>query len=346
MERLAMRQAVMTEPGKIIFHDIPTPEIGANDILMKVMRIGVCGSDIHVFKGKHPYVSYPLIQGHEVSGIIERVGSGVDNFTAGEKITVEPQVSCGTCYPCTHGRPNVCTALKVLGFQTTGTASDYFVIPADKAVKIPDGIGFDEAAMVEPTAVGVGAAAKIRESLRNEVLVFGAGPVGNLTAQVFKGLGAEKTAIADINDLRLAKASECGIAPTFNTKDPEFRDRISAEFGTAGPTIVVDCAGANATMDLGIDICRHGGILLVIGVFPGKVSIDINQAQEKELTIIGTARYIIDDFRTAIDLISEGKVNLEPLITHHFQFEKYLDAYKQIENHGEETMKVIVQVND
>ena len=242
--------------------------------------------------------------------------------------------------------PNICQNLKVLGFQTTGTASDYFILPAEKIVPLPETVSFDEGAMVEPTAVGVGAAKKIPDIAELEALVFGAGPVGNLTAQVFQGLGIKRIMIADINDLRLEKARQCGIEHTVNSASDSFRDRVDKFFGPDGPGLVIDCAGVNATMDLGIELIRQGGSLLVIGVFPGKISIDINLAQEKQVTIIGTARYVIDDFKTAIRLIQDGKVNLKPLITHRFDFERYIDAYKQIENEGDRTMKVIVQVNE
>ncbi len=335
----------MNEPGTITFNETAVPEPGPGTVRIKVMSIGVCGSDIHVYKGEHPYVSYPLVQGHEVSGVVDKVGSGVTNVAEGDRITLEPQVSCGSCYPCTHGMPNICKNLKVLGFQTTGTASDYFVLPAEKIVPLPERISFDEGAMIEPTAVGVGAAKKIQHLDKQEALVFGAGPVGNLTAQVFRGLGVQKLMIADINEFRLQKAKECGIEGTVNTSAPNFREQISAFFGPEGPGLVIDCAGVNTTMDLGIELIRQGGSIAVIGVFPGKISMDINLTQEKELTIIGTARYVIEDFRTAIKLIEAGKINLQPLITHRFPFENYMRAYKQIEEMGDKTMKVIVQVN-
>jgi len=341
-----MKQAVMTEPKKIEFREVSDPVAGKGEILINIKSIGVCGSDIHVYKGEHPYVSYPLVQGHEVSGEVVAVGGDVGGFKPGEKVTIEPQVSCGKCYPCTHGMPNICKNLKVIGFQTTGTASDYFAIPARKAVKLPKDMSFEEGAMIEPTSVGVGAARKLGNVEGRKALVFGAGPVGNLTAQVFKGLGAETVMIADINDLRLEKARECGIEHTANTKNPDFRDRVTEIFGEEGPGLIIDCAGVNATMDMAIEIVRQGGYILVIGVFPGKVSLDINLAQEKDLHFLCTARYVIEDFRTAIDLVNSGKVNLQPLITHTFAFEDYIEAYRQIENHGDKTMKVMVTVNE
>lgn len=125
-----MKQQVMTAPGVIEFRQVPTPTPGPGQVLVKIHRIGVCGSDIHVYHGKHPFTSYPVTQGHEVSGSIEALGEGVTGLSVGQKVTIEPQVTCGTCYPCTHGKYNLCESLKVMGFQTTGTASEYFAVDA------------------------------------------------------------------------------------------------------------------------------------------------------------------------------------------------------------------------
>ena len=121
-----MLQQVMTNPGEIIFREVPVPEVKDNQVLVKIMNIGICGSDIHVYHGKHPFTKYPVTQGHEVSGEIAKIGKDVTEFREGQKVTIEPQVYCGECYPCRHGKYNLCEELKVMGFQTTGTASEYF----------------------------------------------------------------------------------------------------------------------------------------------------------------------------------------------------------------------------
>ena len=133
-----MLQQVMTEPGKIIFREIEKPEPKPGEVLIKIMNIGICGSDIHVYHGKHPFTKYPVTQGHEVSGLVEKLGVGVTGFTPGQKVTIQPQVVCGECYPCRHGKYNLCEKLKVMGFQTTGTASHYFAVDAKKVTPLPE----------------------------------------------------------------------------------------------------------------------------------------------------------------------------------------------------------------
>ena len=148
-----MIQQVMTEPGKITFRRIPVPEVQEGQVLVKIKRIGICGSDIHVYYGEHATTSYPVTQGHEVSGKVVQLGGGVEGLHVGQKVTIEPQVYCGKCYPCTHGKYNLCENLKVMGFQTTGTASEYFAVDASKVTPLPDDMGYDEGAMLEPLAV-------------------------------------------------------------------------------------------------------------------------------------------------------------------------------------------------
>ena len=150
-----MLQQVMTNPGEIIFREVPVPEIKDDQVLVKIMNIGICGSDIHVYHGKHPFTKYPVTQGHEVSGEIVKVGKDTSGFHTGQKVTIEPQVYCGHCYPCRHGKYNLCEELKVMGFQTTGTASEYFAVDASKVTPIPEEMSYEEGAMIEPLAVAV-----------------------------------------------------------------------------------------------------------------------------------------------------------------------------------------------
>ena len=140
-----MTQAIMTEPGNIIYQEVDIPEVKPDQIKVKMKRIGICGSDIHVNHGKHPYTSYPVVQGHEVSAEVVETGKDVTNCKVGDKVTIQPQVVCGKCYPCTHGMYNDCEVLKVMGFQTTGMASDYFVVDANKVLVLPEEMSWDHA---------------------------------------------------------------------------------------------------------------------------------------------------------------------------------------------------------
>ena len=195
-----MLQQLMTAPGKIVFNEIPKPVPKAGEVLVKIMKIGICGSDIHVYHGKHPFTRYPVTQGHEVSGEIAGLGDGVSAFSLGQKVTIQPQVVCGVCYPCRHGKYNLCENLKVMGFQTTGTASEFFSVDAGKVTPLPDAMTFDQGAMIEPLAVAVHAVKRAGNVRGLNIAVLGAGPIGNLVAQAAKGMGAASVLITDISD--------------------------------------------------------------------------------------------------------------------------------------------------
>ena len=184
-----MLQQVMTEPGKIEFREIPVPEAGLGQVLVRIMEIGVCGSDIHVYHGEHPFTSYPVTQGHEVSGVIEKLGKGVEGLKVGQKVTIQPQVVCGECWPCRNGKYNLCESLKVMGFQTTGVASEYFAVDAEKVTPLPEEMSLEEGAMIEPLAVAVHAVRRAGDVRGRDICVLGAGPIGILVAQAAKGMG-------------------------------------------------------------------------------------------------------------------------------------------------------------
>ncbi len=222
-----MLQQVMTKPGEIIFREVPIPEVKDDQILVKIMNIGICGSDIHVYHGKHPFTKYPVTQGHEVSGEIVELGANVTGFHKGQKITIEPQVYCGHCYPCRHGKYNLCEELKVMGFQTTGTASEYFAVDASKVTSLPEEMSYEEGAMIEPLAVAVHGVKQMGDVKGMNIAVLGAGPIGNLVAQAAKGMGAAKVMITDVSDLRLKKAEECGIDVCVNTKNKDFGEAMA-----------------------------------------------------------------------------------------------------------------------
>jgi len=342
-----MRQAVMTSPGIIEFREAPVPGIDDDQVLVKVMSIGVCGSDIHVYRGEHPYTSYPVVQGHEVSCVVEETGKNVTGFNKGDRVAIEPQVSCGKCYACTHGMYNICDELMVLGFQTTGTASDYFAVSADKLVKLPDTMEFAHGAMMEPLAVGVRAVSKAGDLNGKKVVVLGAGPIGNLVAQTAKASGAAGVMAVDLNDLRLKKASACGIDHTVNPESEDLKTAIEKAFGRYEMAdVFFECAGAPATMTASLTLARKGTPIVVVAVFGEKVEMDMALVNENELTLIGTARYVIEDFDTAIRLVNTGKIKLSPLITDYFDFEDFGKAYRRIEDEKEKVMKVMITVNE
>ncbi len=341
-----MLQQVMTAPGQIIFQEVPVPEPAKGQVLIKIMKIGVCGSDIHVYHGEHPFTSYPVTQGHEVSGEIAKLGEGVTGFEPGQKVTIQPQVVCGQCHPCRHGKYNLCEELKVMGFQTTGTASHYFAVDAAKVTPLPRDMSFDEGAMIEPLAVAVHAVKRAGDVTGQKIAVLGAGPIGILVAQTAKGMGAHSVMITDVSDIRLAKAKECGVDFTVNTKTADFGDAMTRHFGPDKADVIYDCAGNNITMGQAIRYARKGSAIILVAVFAGEARVDLAVLNDHELDLNTSMMYRNEDYLEAIRLVNEKKVALAPLVSKHFPFRDYLKAYQYIDENRESTMKVIINVQE
>lgn len=342
-----MIQQVMTTPGNIIFREIPVPEVAAGEILVRVQMIGICGSDIHVWHGKHPFTSYPVTQGHEISADIVAIGEGVEGYHIGQKVTIEPQVFCGKCHPCRTGKYNLCEELKVMGFQTTGIASTYFACPASKVTPLPDDMDFMSGAMIEPLAVAVHAVRRFSEGIEGKkVVVLGAGPIGNLVAQAAKGLGAAEVMITDVSDYRLALAARCGIDHTANTRNVDFNTAMIEKYGPDKADVIYDCAGNNITMNQAIRCARKGSTIILVAVFADMGNVDLAVLNDHELDLNTSMMYRHDDYVKAIELVNDGKINLKELQSKVFSFGQFKQAYEYIEANRETTMKVLVNVQD
>lgn len=340
-----MLQQVMIEPKKIEFRQVETPTPQKGQVLVRIRRIGICGSDIHVYHGKHPFTRYPITQGHEVSGEIATLGEGVTGLRLGQKVTIEPQVVCGACHPCRHGKYNLCENLKVMGFQTTGTASEYFAVDQQKITPLPDEMSYDQGAMIEPLAVAVHAVRRFGDIQGQRVAVLGAGPIGNLVAQTAKGMGAHSVMITDISQLRLDLAQKCGVDYCVNTKERDFGQALVDCFGPDKADVIYDCAGNDLTMDQAIQNARKGSAIILVAVFAARAHVDLAVLNDHELDLNTTMMYRHPDYLTAIQLVNDKKVLLDPLMSRHFPFKEYQAAYEYIDSHREDTMKVLIDVD-
>ena len=339
-----MLRATMTRPGAIEFDEVPAPAAGPDEVLVRVRRIGVCGSDIHVYHGKHPYTSYPVVQGHEFSA--EVVDSGTPGGpAAGTLVTAPPQITCGECASCRSGQYHICEKLRVMGFQAPGVAQEYFTLPAAEVICLPENFTPELGALVEPTAVAVHALRRAGEVEGRGVLVLGAGPIGNLVAQVARWRGARSVMITDISDYRVEVARRCGIDRAVNTRQESLEDVIHTAFGASGPELTLECVGAEETAGQAIRFARKGSTIVVVGVFGDRPKVDLGLVQDRELQLVGTLMYQRNDYLDAIRCLSEGGVCAEPLLSVTFPFRRYLDAYHYIEENRDRVMKVMVDLD-
>ena len=283
---------------------------------------------------------------HELSGQIVALGADVSDFTVGQRVTIEPQVFCGKCYPCRHGKYNLCDELKVMGFQTTGACSTYFAVDAAKVDLLPDDVSYDEGAMIEPLAVTVHAAKQFADIQGANVAILGAGPIGILLAQSVKALGARQVLITDVSDYRLSVAKSVGADFTVNTANSNFGDALIAAFGADKADVIYDCAGNDVTMGQAIRYARKGSTIILVAVFAKMASVDLAVLNDHELDLNTTMMYRHEDYVDAISFVHKGLVQLKPLMSRHFPFRAFHDAYVYIDENREKTMKVLIDVDD
>ena len=338
-----MKQAVMIRPGEIVFRDVPVPVPGRGQALIRIRRIGVCGSDVHVHHGKHPFTPYPVVQGHEFSGVVESLGKGVSKLRPGTRVTAAPQEVCGSCGPCRRGDYHICDRLKVRGFQAPGCAQEWFVTEAEKIVPLPASFTFEQGALVEPVAVGVHSVARAGRLAGRNVAVLGAGPIGNLVGQVARAQGA-KVLITDISDFRLDVAARCGLKSVSNAKNESLADASRRVFGKSGFDAAFECAGVEGTLAAAIETIGKGGTIVVVGVFGEHPRVNIGFVQDRELEIVGTLMYQTADFRKAVALMKAGRVITEPLDSKHFDFADYPAAYAFVDAQADKSMKVFIDL--
>lgn len=339
-----MRQAILVEPKHIEFKEVAEPkaaDLTAHQVLVNIKRIGICGSEIHSYHGLHPATFYPVVQGHEYSGVVMAVGSEVTVCKPDDHITARPQLVCGKCNPCKRGQYNVCEHLRVQAFQADGAAQDFFVVDDDRVAKLPEGMSLDYGAMIEPSAVGAHASNRTDVKGKN-VVVSGAGTIGNLIAQFCIARGAKNVLITDVSDLRLAKARECGIKHTLNITKKTLKEAAQELFGEEGYQVGFEVAGVEVSIRSLMETIEKGSDIVVVAVFAKDPALSMFYLGEHELRLIGSMMYRHEDYLTAIDYVNKGIVNLKPLVSNRFAFEEYDDAYKFIDTHRETSMKVLI----
>jgi L-iditol 2-dehydrogenase len=336
-----VRQACVPEVGRIEYRDVVVASPGPGEVLMRPGRIGICGSDVHVFRGEHPIVAPPLVQGHEVSGTVLELGLGVEALAPGDKVVIEPAIGCGRCGRCEIGLMAQCRELDFIGGNLDGPASERYVVPAVQLVRMRPSTSLDDAAMTEPLACAVHAVRRAGSVTGRDVLVAGGGPIGALVAQVAGLQGARHVVVSDPAAGRRAVLQACGLA----TFDPGGGPGSVGD-GFAGRDIGVafECSGA----ELGLDAClasvARGGTVVVVAVYPEPPRVNMIAVQDHELDVHGSLMYTWDDFREAAHLIDEGLVRLAPMQTHHVPFDGWAEGYRLIADPGAGAMKVLVDV--
>jgi len=340
-----MKRANLVKFGQIIIEDVdvPSPEPGRVRVAVRVC--GICGTDVHAFQGHHPFINAPVVPGHEFSGEIDALGQGVEGLAIGQKVTVEPSLVCGECEACRSGRYNICENLRVLGCQADGAMAEMISVPAEKIVRLPKDMSYEQGALIEPTAVAVHALRRADLGRVERMLVLGSGPIGLQSVQVGRAWGIPIIVATDIVDEKLAKASELGATHIVNVSQVTLADFFVEEYGKPNPMdLALECVGTEATLLQSIESVKKGGQIVVVGVPSADPRIRLSWVQDRELELLGALMYTRSDFEGARDLIAAGKVETEPLITARYPLERVSDAINDLLRDPENNIKTLITI--
>ena len=305
-----MRAIVLEEPGTLRLQDMPLPALpGPGEALVRVRRVGICGTDLHAYAGNQNFFSYPRIMGHELAVEVLALGAGVEDVSAGTTCCVVPYLHCGHCIACRRGKTNCCTGMQVLGVHIDGGMREQFSLPADKLLRA-DGIPPEQLALVEMLAIGAHAANRAAIAPGEKTLVIGAGPIGLATAQ-FALLAGADVAVMEMDAGRL---NFCGRALGVE-RLVDARGDVMAQLGEL-PTLVFDCTGSARSMGAAFDYVAHGGTLVLVGHVKGDISFSDPLFHSREMSLLASRNATAADFRWVIDSLRAGEIQLAEWITH------------------------------
>ena len=346
-----MLAAVTRSPGEMVVADVPEPgPVETGNVIVRPEAVGICGSDFHLFSGDVDALSgirdfYPRIQGHEVSAIVEETG---------ERVAIHPLLPCGGCYPCRINRPNVCVNFRLIGVHTDGGLQEYLTVPAEATFAVGD-LDPDCTAFVETASVAVHALARGRLAPGEQVVVFGAGPIGLAAVVAAVDAGARVLSIDPVAARRdLAKrlgaeeAMWADRAGSIQELAESIRERIGLVrdwTGGDGPPLVVEASGEMSILSQAVEMVSAAGRVVMVGMSSGTAPLRPGAFPEKELDVIGSSCATADDFRTAALLVSKHKTALTELFTHHFPLTRAAEAFEFAMSRPPDAIKVIVTVN-
>ncbi|RWR87587.1 sorbitol dehydrogenase isoform X2 [Cinnamomum micranthum f. kanehirae] len=313
------------------------PTLGPHDVKVQMKAVGICGSDVHFLKTMRLadfIVKEPMVIGHECAGIIEEVGSEVKNLAVGDRVAIEPGISCSRCKICKDGRYNMCPDMKFFATPPVhGSLANQIVHPADLCFKLPDNVSLEEGAMCEPLSVGLHACRRAEVGPETNVLIMGAGPIGLVTMLVAHAFGVPRIVIVDVDDHRLSVAKDLGadevVKVSSNIQDVDAEIVQIHEAMGASVHLTIDCVGISKTMSTALRATQAGGKVCLVGMGHPHLTVPLTSAAAREVDIVGCFRYK-NTWPLCIEFLRTGKIDVKPLITHRYGFsqEEVVEAFE------------------
>jgi L-iditol 2-dehydrogenase len=338
-----MKAAVWHGGKDVRIEEVPDPKFNMDEVLVRVKSVGICGSDAHAFEGKSKRRVPPLILGHEFAGVVADVGTRVHDFRNGDRVVVEPTISCGVCEPCSNGRTNICMELRFIGLHVPGAFAEYIAVPAKKCYKLPDNVSFDEAALVEPLSVATHAMNMTPTKVGDNLLIIGSGVIGLLILQVAKHRVGGNVFVSDLIDYRLDLAKRLGANVVIHSGKEDVTRRVRELTNGKGVDAVIEAVGVQDTLQQGLTVVKKGGEVTITGLLQQIIEVDVMKLVTNEITMRGDYTYTSGDFKTSLDLIRNDVVHVKPLITHTFPLTDIAKAVGVLTEGKEQHVKILLR---
>ncbi|POT56247.1 galactonate oxidoreductase [Citrobacter amalonaticus] len=335
-----MNVLVCLEPKKMHRETREIPVPGESEALIKIKSVGICGTDIHAWSGNQPFFSYPRVLGHEICGEIVALGKNIQNLNNGQQVAVIPYVACQQCPACESGRTNCCEKISVIGVHQDGGFSEYLSVPVNNLL-LAEGIDPHAAALIEPYAISAHAVRRAAIAPDEQVLVAGAGPIGLGAAAIAKADGAQ-VVVADTSPARRQHVTSHLGLPVVDPSADDFEGRLRAHFGGSLAQKVIDATGNQHAMNNAVNLIRHGGSIVFVGLFKGDLQFPDPEFHKKETTMMGSRNATPDDFAKVGRLMAEGKLTAEMMLTHRYPFATLAEAYERDVINNRELIKGVI----
>ncbi|HSB04637.1 MAG TPA: alcohol dehydrogenase catalytic domain-containing protein [Thermodesulfobacteriota bacterium] len=337
--------AFVTAPKKVEFREKSLPKLFPKDVLIKVKATAICGSDLHIFRGKHPAAPLPVAIGHELSGEVLRIGKRVSKVKEGDRIVVEPVIICGECYFCRRGEYHLCLNISFQYRKGQGGFAPYFVAEENWVHPLPENISFEEGSMVEPLSVAIHAVKKGNLRFGQSIAIFGAGAIGLLVLVLSRLSGAGEVFVVDVQGHRLRKAKELGAFETYDNSKEGAVERIFEETSRLGVDRSFEAVGLEGTLLQSLKVLRKGGVAILVGIFENpEVRIPANIFVQREISLMGSQGYCWD-FQTALKMLERGQVKLKGFITHVLPLSSLQEALELLMDPEQGAIKVIIKMD-
>jgi len=338
-----MKALVCSEPGQFYYTNKEKPELKKECSILKIKRIGICGTDLHAYEGTQPFFSYPRILGHELSGELVEA-DGATGFKIGESVTFIPYFNCGRCIACRNNKPNCCTRIKVCGVHIDGGMAEYLLVPSSSLIH-GEGLSFDELALVEPLAIGAHGVRRANITHGEFVLVIGAGPIG-LGSLAFAGIAGAQVIVMDINDDRLRFCrEEFKIKHTINALNDDVTEALMKITNGSMPTVVIDATGNQKAINGAFQYMAHGARFVMIGLQKGDISFAHPEFHKREATLMSSRNATRADFEQVIAAMKSGLVNPKTYITHRTKFDEMAHEFENWLDPKNGVIKVMIEVD-